>query len=57
MRVQSFSIAPNDTSAMATIAKIKEHCNRTGVSFSHIVVSALIKYAQEVLWPQLKKPD
>ncbi len=57
MRVQSFSIAPNDTSAMTTIAKIKEHCNRTGVSFSHIVVSALIKYAQEVLWPQPKKPD
>lgn len=54
-RVQSFSVAPTDTSGQELIAKIKQHCDATGVSFSYIVIAALKKYTEEVLWPANKK--
>jgi hypothetical protein len=54
-RIQSFSVAPGDTEASSMLKRIKEHCDRTGVTFSHIVMAALRKYAEEVLWPTKKQ--
>jgi hypothetical protein len=54
-RIQSFSIAPGDTEAGKLVARIKEHCDRTGVTFSHIVMAALKYYVEEVLWPTKKQ--
>lgn len=40
-RVVTFSIPPADTKARSKVAKIKEYCSKTGVSFSFLMIRAV----------------
>lgn len=46
MAVYSFSTKNRDDEV---IKEVKEFCERTGTSFSHVIISQLRKYRQEVL--------
>lgn len=39
-RVVSFSVPPSDPEAAKLIKEIKEHCKKTGRSFSYLMVNA-----------------
>lgn len=40
-RVVSFSIPPADLEARSQVKKLKDHCDKTGMNFSHLVIKAI----------------
>jgi hypothetical protein len=40
-RVYSFSVKSTDTQKLAMIQELKDQCDKTGVSFSHVVLKGL----------------
>ena len=47
-RVTSFSAKPEDKDGLAEIAKLKAHCDKTGISFSHLVIQAIKNLNKEL---------
>jgi hypothetical protein len=47
-RVISFSVQPTDIEAGKEIKKLKEHCKKKGISFSFMVIKAIIKLNREL---------
>ncbi len=46
--IHSFSIPPDDKEAAAYIAKLKAHCKKKGLNFSHIVLEAILKLTKDL---------
>lgn len=45
-RVITFSIKPQDTLACGVIDRLKSHCKKRGLSFSKVVIDALLHYVE-----------
>lgn len=47
-RVISFSVAPSDKEGIAQVSKLKQHCKKTGISFSFLVLKAITNINKEL---------
>lgn len=47
-RVISFSIPPTDIKSKEEIDKLKKHCKKNGINFSHLVVKAIIQLNKDL---------
>lgn len=47
-RVISFSVKPADVEGFAEITKLKEHCRKTGISFSYFMLLATKRLNKEL---------
>lgn len=47
-RVVTFSVPPTETKKLEQIKKLKAHSKRTGISFSHLVIEAIIAKNKEL---------
>ena len=44
MKIFSFSIKPSEHKTILMLARIKQHCMKTGISFSSIIINAIKDY-------------
>lgn len=47
-RVTSFSVRPTDEKAIDEINKLKAYSNKTGISFSHLMIKAITNFNEEL---------
>lgn len=47
-RITSFSVKPTDKEAIAALTKLRQHSETTGISFSHLVIKAIIAINKEL---------
>lgn len=47
-RVVSFSVSPTDKKGRQEIKKLKDHCKKTGISFSYLVIKAITNINKEL---------
>lgn len=46
--IVSFSMKPSDTEARKQVNKLKKHCEKTGISFSYLVLTAIKNLNKEL---------
>lgn len=47
-RVTSFSIKPTDKASLEELRKLTDHSNKTGISFSFLIIQAIKKFNEEL---------
>lgn len=47
-RITSFSIKPTDKEAVAALSKLRKYSNETGISFSRLIIQAIIAINKEL---------
>ncbi len=47
-RVISFSVSPTDTKGRKEVKKLKDHCKKTGISFSYLILKAITNLNKEI---------
>lgn len=47
-RVISFSVQPTDIEAGKEVKKLKEYCKKKGISFSFMVIKAIVKLNKDL---------